>query len=151
MLLSPHGTGNSSVSGLGSDTSVTGSSSSSYRCGKVDKHLSKRKKIEWNQKLKAFEMLRAASESTRSSYYSLHMEGLRWESNITFWSSGNQEAVKKEEKIGAVLNLEGALSLLEQDMMKKPSVQRLRQPSPLWVSSSPPSSAKCLNQKRYAC
>ncbi|KAF2558918.1 hypothetical protein F2Q68_00016004 [Brassica cretica] len=36
----------------------------------------------------AFKMLRAASESSRSSYYSLHMEGsgkleLRWESNIT--------------------------------------------------------------------
>ncbi|KAL0835640.1 hypothetical protein Bca101_087529 [Brassica carinata] len=35
---------------------------------------------------------RAASESSRSSYYSLHMEGsgkleLRWESNITFWKS----------------------------------------------------------------
>ncbi|KAL0886790.1 hypothetical protein Bca101_010773 [Brassica carinata] len=115
MLLSPHGAGNSFVSGLGSDTSVTGSSSSSsYRCGKVGKHLSKRKTIEWNQKLKAFEMLRAASEMSRSSYYSLHMEVLRWESNITFWSSGNQDAVNKEEKIGAVLNLEGALSLLEQ-------------------------------------
>lgn len=51
-------------------------------------------------------MLRAASESSRSSYYSLHMEGsgkleLRWESNITLWSRGNQETVKKEDKIGA--------------------------------------------------
>lgn len=41
-----------------------------------------------NRKLEAFKMLRAASESSRSSYYSLHMEGsgkleLRWESNIT--------------------------------------------------------------------
>ncbi|KAG2248033.1 hypothetical protein Bca52824_087661 [Brassica carinata] len=37
-------------------------------------------------------LARAASESSRSSYYSLHMEGsgkleLRWESNITFWKS----------------------------------------------------------------
>ncbi|KAG2309466.1 hypothetical protein Bca4012_081518 [Brassica carinata] len=77
-----------------------------------------------NQKLKAFEMLRAASESSRSSYYSLHMEGsgkleLRWESNITFWSTGN-EAVKREKKIGAVLTPEGALSLVEQDLMMKP-------------------------------
>ncbi|KAF8094768.1 hypothetical protein N665_0354s0054 [Sinapis alba] len=76
-----------------------------------------------NQKLKAFEMLRAASESSKSSYYSLHMEGsgkleLRWESNITFWSSGN-EAVKRG-KIGAVLTSEGALSLVEQQDMSKP-------------------------------
>ncbi|KAG2280939.1 hypothetical protein Bca4012_049384 [Brassica carinata] len=50
-------------------------------------------------KLKASEMLRAAGESSRSSCYSLHMEcsecpgklELRRESNITFWSSGNQE------------------------------------------------------------
>ncbi|KAG2330197.1 hypothetical protein Bca52824_001377 [Brassica carinata] len=67
-----------------------------------------------NQNLKAFEMLRAAGESSRSSYNSLHMDGsgkleLRWESNITFWSIGNQEAVKKVEKIGAVLTLEGVM------------------------------------------
>ncbi|KAJ0259366.1 G-type lectin S-receptor-like serine/threonine-protein kinase SD3-1 [Hirschfeldia incana] len=77
-----------------------------------------------NQKLKAFEMLRAASESSRSSYYSLHMVDtgrleLRWESNITFWSSGNQEAVKKE-KIGAVLTPEGALLVTHQDITTKP-------------------------------
>ncbi|CAH8385412.1 unnamed protein product [Eruca vesicaria subsp. sativa] len=74
-----------------------------------------------NQKLKAFEMLRAASESSRSSYYSLHMEErleLRWESNITFWSSGNEPVKNKDKKIGAVLTPEGALSLVEQDLMK---------------------------------
>ncbi|KAJ4904070.1 G-type lectin S-receptor-like serine/threonine-protein kinase SD3-1 [Raphanus sativus] len=72
-----------------------------------------------NQKLKAFEMLRAASESSRSSYYSLHMEGsgrleLRWESNITFWSSGNEAEAAVKKKIGAVLTPEGALSLVEE-------------------------------------
>ncbi|WZY90892.1 hypothetical protein YC2023_047627 [Brassica napus] len=76
-----------------------------------------------NQKLKAFEMLRAASESSRSSYYSLHMVGsgrleLRWESNITFWSSTNQEAVKKRENLSAVLTPEGALLVSHQDITK---------------------------------
>lgn len=76
-----------------------------------------------NQKLLAFEMLRAASESSRSSYYSLHMEvsgklELRWESSITFWSSGNEAAKKKEKKIGAVLTSEGALFLVDQDLMR---------------------------------
>uniref|UniRef100_A0A1J3HW34 Receptor-like serine/threonine-protein kinase n=1 Tax=Noccaea caerulescens TaxID=107243 RepID=A0A1J3HW34_NOCCA len=77
-----------------------------------------------NQKLLALEMLRAASESSRSSYYSLHMKDsgrleLRWESNISFWSSGNEEA-KKKEKIGALLTSEGALFLVDQDLMKPP-------------------------------
>ncbi|KAG2319795.1 hypothetical protein Bca52824_013008 [Brassica carinata] len=44
VLLSPHRTGNSSLSGLGSDTSITGSS---YRCKKVDQNLSERKTVEW--------------------------------------------------------------------------------------------------------
>ncbi|XP_010505987.1 PREDICTED: G-type lectin S-receptor-like serine/threonine-protein kinase SD3-1 [Camelina sativa] len=75
-----------------------------------------------NQKLPSFEMLRAASENSRSSYYSLHLEDsgrlqLRWESNITFWSSGN-EALKKKKKIGAVLTSEGALFLEDQDLMR---------------------------------
>ncbi|EOA28700.1 hypothetical protein CARUB_v10024928mg [Capsella rubella] len=74
-----------------------------------------------NQKLPSFEMLRAASENSRSSYYSLHLDDsgkleLRWESNITFWSSGN-EALKKKKKIGAVLTSEGALFLEDQDLM----------------------------------
>ncbi|CAH2058443.1 unnamed protein product [Thlaspi arvense] len=75
-----------------------------------------------NQKLSALEMLRAASESSRSSYYSLIIEDsgkleLRWESSITFWSSGN-EAEKKKEKIGAVLTPEGALLLVGQDLTR---------------------------------
>lgn len=78
-----------------------------------------------NQKFPAFEMLRAASENSRSSYYSLHLEDsgrleLRWESNITFWSSGNEVVKKKKKKknIGAVLTSEGALFLEDQDLMR---------------------------------
>ncbi|ESQ52913.1 hypothetical protein EUTSA_v10016288mg [Eutrema salsugineum] len=78
-----------------------------------------------NQKLSAFEMLRAASDSSRSSYYTLHMEDsgkleLRWESNITFWSSGNEAVTTKKGKIGAVLTSEGALLLVDQQHLMRP-------------------------------
>ncbi|KAF8106069.1 hypothetical protein N665_0147s0026 [Sinapis alba] len=53
VLLAPHRTGNSSVSGLGSDTSITGSSSS-YICKKVDQNLSERKTVEWKPRSDKF-------------------------------------------------------------------------------------------------
>ncbi|CAN8317899.1 unnamed protein product [Cochlearia groenlandica] len=79
-----------------------------------------------NQKLPTLKILRPSSESSKSSYYSLHMEDsgkleLRWESNITFWSSGNEKAKKtkdKEEKIGAVFTSEGALFLVGRDLIR---------------------------------
>ncbi|XP_010524007.1 PREDICTED: G-type lectin S-receptor-like serine/threonine-protein kinase SD3-1 [Tarenaya hassleriana] len=70
------------------------------------------------QKLSPFEMLRAASENSKSSYYSLHMADsgrleLRWESSITFWWSGNEALEGKN--ISAVLASEGALFLADED------------------------------------
>ncbi|CAH8388925.1 unnamed protein product [Eruca vesicaria subsp. sativa] len=50
-ILSPHRTGNSSISNLGSSDSIIDSSS---LCGKVDQNLSERRTIEWNPKQDKF-------------------------------------------------------------------------------------------------
>ncbi|KAG2248038.1 hypothetical protein Bca52824_087666 [Brassica carinata] len=68
----------------------------SARHGRIGKHRSQQLPVGWfmpaRKPLPKTSLASAASESSRSSYYSLHMEGsgkleLRWESNITFWKS----------------------------------------------------------------
>ncbi|GAB4851601.1 hypothetical protein Ancab_031003 [Ancistrocladus abbreviatus] len=66
------------------------------------------------QNLSVYQILRAMSKNSISSYYSLQMSELgqlqlTWESNITYWTSGSPS----HGKVTAVLRLNGALQLLD--------------------------------------
>ncbi|XP_052171810.1 G-type lectin S-receptor-like serine/threonine-protein kinase SD3-1 isoform X2 [Diospyros lotus] len=67
------------------------------------------------QNLSGFQMLRASSRNAVSSYYSLQIGNsgqlqLRWESNFTYWTSGNSS----HSILRAVLSSDGTLQLLDQ-------------------------------------
>ncbi|XP_050228903.1 G-type lectin S-receptor-like serine/threonine-protein kinase SD3-1 [Mercurialis annua] len=69
------------------------------------------------QSLSVNKMLRAASRSPVSSYYSLYMNAsgdlqLRWESNVKFWTSGNPSA----SNLSAVLTSNGVLQIVNQTL-----------------------------------
>ncbi|XP_028774443.1 G-type lectin S-receptor-like serine/threonine-protein kinase SD3-1 [Neltuma alba] len=71
------------------------------------------------QSLSVHQTLRAASKQTTSSYYSLYLNGsgqlhLRWESNITYWTSDSPSIAN----LSACLTTSGALQL--QDQSSKP-------------------------------
>ncbi|KAK4281867.1 hypothetical protein QN277_013313 [Acacia crassicarpa] len=71
------------------------------------------------QSLSLHQNLRAASKQTMSSYYSLYLNGsgqlyLRWESNITYWTSDNPSIAN----LTACLTTTGSLQL--QDQSSKP-------------------------------
>lgn len=67
------------------------------------------------QNLSSFQMLRAASRNSVSSYYSLRMDSLghlqlKWESNVVYWTSGSQS----QSILRALLSSDGTLQLLDQ-------------------------------------
>ena len=67
------------------------------------------------QTLSAYQILRAAAKNPMSSYYSLYMNAsgqlqLRWESNITYWTSESPST----SNLTAFLSTSGALQLLDQ-------------------------------------
>lgn len=89
--------------------------------------LNQRKEIVWQsfdtpsdtllpgQRLPVFHTLRAAGVDSLSSYYSLYMNAsgvlqLRWESNVTYWTSGNPSSDHSNKS--AVLRADGSLQIL---------------------------------------